>query len=498
MNTKDLERLHRIAFSTPSILKSLPLLIVSFFLIYTLNLNIVNFVFFAVLLAILTPLLKAKFETARYTFFVTFVTLSSILSDSISKVIGSSPNGVFVAFLTSTVLYFVSDSGTIKTLIASTLLSLTLYPKVETLLGIILGVAFILTMDRDFYGYNLKECFKSFLLSWLTNDPNYFERILLRKAEEVRGWVRCLKVGKAKIVTTSFHPGPIRNVGGARLVKMVNSIENAFYLHSPTDHSMNPASSEEVEKIVKSIPCNGIKLSPMEPFEVHGERYTLTVFPFDKLRLIFVSGRECIDDLPKELNIRSAVVIDAHNAHCENFEPDLRELRDLIEKSLRIKTKSCKLKCLFKKFRVETNSICGSVAILVLDYTNCRYVVVAFDGNNVKLEFRREIERFCEERGFKAIVASTDNHSKTGITTKFTYLPVGSDERDRVVFKFLEECLKGKTEDCEISFGEREVRVKVAGEKFCKFIERAGVYGLKVAIAYLSLLTLSFILSTMI
>lgn len=498
MNTEYFEKLHRIAFSTPRLLTSTTLLILSSMLIYILNLKILNFLSFAIILAILIPLLKTKFEIARYTFFITFISISVILSDTISRFLNTFPNGIFVAFVTITVLYFMSESGIVKTSISSTILSLLFFPKPITVLGIFLGILFIFLMNKEFYGYNLRECFKSFLLSWLTNDPKYFEKVLIDRAVEVEGIVRCLNIGRARIVTTSFHPGPLRNIGGAKLVEMINSLENTFYLHSPTDHSLNPASVRDVMKIVSSIKCSEKKLNPMKPFEIDGENYILTVFPFDKLRLIFVSGKECIDDLPREINVRDAIIIDAHNAHCKKFEPNVDELKSLIERSLNIETEYCNLRYFFKKFDIETNSICGSFTILVLDYNFEKFAIIVFDGNNVKLEFRKEIERFCKERGFKAIVVSTDNHSKTVITTKFTYLPVGSDDRDRVVFKYLEECLNKKTEECEVFFGEKKVSVKVVGENFCKFVDRAGIYGIKITFTYISLLVASFILSTII
>lgn len=495
MNTEHLEKLHKIAFSTPSLLTSLVILIFSFVLTYILNLNVLNFLIFAVLLAIFVPLLKTKFELPRYTFFVTFVSIFSIFIDTISRFLNTSPNGIFVAFVTTTVLYFVSESNVIKTSIASTILSLAFYPNLITVLGVFFGIIFIFLMDKEFYGYNVRECFKSFLLSWLTNDPKYFEDILTKGSVEVKGKVRCLKIGEAEVVTTSFHPGPVRNIGGARLVGEINSIPNAFYLHSPTDHSMNPVNSEEVSKIISSLSCSQVKLKPMRPFEIDGENYILTVFPFDKLRLVFVNGKRCIDDLPKEVSYDNVIVVDAHNAYCKKFEPNVNELRSLIERSLSVETEKAKLRYFFKKFRVETNSICGSIAIMILDYGLNKFVIIVFDGNNVKLEFRKEIEEFCRRRGFKAIVASTDNHSKTGITTKFTYLPVGSDERDKVIFEYLEECFKEDLKDCEVFFGEREISVKVTGDKFCKFIEKAGVYGVKMAFTFLAFFALSFILS---
>ena len=495
MNTEALERLHRIAFSTPNLFTTVIILSFSFFIIYELNFGVLNFTAFSIALALFIPILGIKFDIKRYSFFVAFISISSILINALSRYLNTNPVGIFVAFITTTVLYFTSEAETLKVSIASSVESLLLYPNVATILGVLLGIIFIKFLSKEINGYNVRLYFKRFLLSWLTGDPSYFEEVLKKRATSFRGWIKCLKIGKVKLVTTSFHPGPMRNIGGARLVERINSIENAVYLHSPTDHSLNPASANDVERLIDSIDCDDVKLKPMKPFDLESDNYILRVFPFDKIRLMFIVGKKCIDDLPYDLNVDNAVIVDAHNAHCEDFKPNLEELKELVNRGLEFESEPCEMKYVFKKFRVETNSICGSVAVLLLDYGFERYAIVVVDGNNVKLEFRKEIEDFCAKRGFKAIVASTDNHSKTGISTKFTYLPVGSDERDRVIFEILEECFKLNFEDCDVYFAKRDVEIDVVGKSFCRFIDEVGRFGLSVTKLYFALLAMSFALS---
>jgi len=496
MRTEGLEKLHRITFSTPKILTSLTILGLFLLLAYRFKIGILNFVVFSSILAVSIPILKVKFDLRRYTFFLAFVSLAVILIDIISKPLNTNPiAGIFVAFVSTTVLYFTSESNLIKTGIASLLMSMSISPTPLTVLGTLMGFLFVEAMDRDFDGFNVRKYFKSFLLSWLTDNPHYFEEVLKERATDFKGWIKFLKFGDIKLVTTSFHPGPIRNIGGARLVNAINSMENAFYLHSPTYHALNPVSYEEVEKIIRSIDFNGEKVIPMKPYEIESERYVLRVFPFDKVKLMFIIGKECIDDLPYELNVDNAIVVDSHNAHCKNFRPNVEELRRLIKEGLKRKTEFCKLRYAFKKFEVETNSICGSVSILLLDYGFERHAIIVFDGNNVDLEFRKEIEKFCKMHGFKATVASTDNHSKTGVSTKFTYLPVGSDNNDRVIFELLKDVFTLDFKECEIEFGKRDVVVKVVGEDFCRFVSSVSSFGVKISNLYFVLLITAFGLS---
>ncbi|WP_456328285.1 DUF2070 family protein [Archaeoglobus sp.] len=495
MNTEGFEKLHKLSFSTPSLFVTLAILSFTVTLMHILNLGVLNFLAFSIILLLLKPVLRIKFNLNRYLFFLTFISISTLLTNAISRYLNVNPSGIFVAFVTTTVLYYMAEAEIIEVLVASFVASFVFYPNPATIVGVFFGIIFINFMNKNINGYNLRLCFKSFLLSWLTNDPSYFESFLKRHAKSFKGWIKCLRIGNVKLVTTSFHPGPMRNIGGARLVERINSLKDTVFLHSPTDHSLNPASAEDVDKLISSIVCDGIEIKPMKPFDLESENYVLTVFPFDKVRLMFVSGKNCLDDLPYELNVDRAIVVDAHNAYCTSFKPNVEELKELVKKGMEFKSEFCNVKYAFKKFRVETRSICGSVAVLLLDYGFERYAIVVIDGNNVKLEFRREVEEFCAKRGFKAIVASTDNHSKTGISTKFTYLPVGSDERDRVIFDILEKCFKLNFEDCNVSFSKRDVVIDVVGEDFCKFINEAEKMSVSIAKLYFALLATSFALS---
>ncbi|RLI86619.1 MAG: hypothetical protein DRP01_03835 [Archaeoglobales archaeon] len=497
MKVEGLEKLHRITFSIPSAFTSFAAL-ATILIVANKLIDILRFSVFSIALAISIPILNVKFDLKKFMFLLTFFAFSIVLMRATSDLLKTNPvAGIFVSFTLLTVLYFTSESNLIEVTLISSLISLSISTTPLIVLGVLMGVLFVKVMDREFDGFNMGKYFKGFLLTWLTDDPRFFEDVLKERSVEFEGWVKCMRFGDARLITTSFHPGPMRNVGGARLVCEINSMDNTFYIHSPTNHALDPVSREEVERIMRSVDCRGESLLPMKPYDVEGERYVLRVFPFDKVKLMFIVGKECIDDLPYDLNVDGAVVVDSHSAYCKDFEPDILELKSLIDRGLNVKCEPCKLRYAFKKFNVETKSMCG-VAVLILDYCNEKHVIVIFDGNNVDLKFRREIEDFCKKNGFKAVVASTDNHSKTGISTKFTYLPVGYDKRDNVIFEILRECFKLKTEDCEVKFSKRDVTARVVGEEFCKFISHVDRSCIWMSALYLTLLTTSFLLSLLI
>ena len=152
MNTEALERLHRIAFSTPNLFTTVIILSFSFFIIYELNFGVLNFTAFSIALALFIPILGIKFDIKRYSFFIAFISISSILINALSKYFNTNPVGIFVAFITTTVLYFTSEAETLKVSIASSVESLLLYPNVATILGVLLGIIFIKFLNREING----------------------------------------------------------------------------------------------------------------------------------------------------------------------------------------------------------------------------------------------------------------------------------------------------------------------------------------------------------
>jgi len=99
------------------------------------------------------------------------------------------------------------------------------------------------------------------------------------------------------------------------------------------------------------------------------------------------------------------------------------------------------------------------------------------DGNNMVREFRDELVKYARDRGVELIPVTTDNHSKTGISPKVGYKPVGSDEEDRRLVmsflrRFLEEVERKGAERAEVSYGRRDVEITVMGRNFFESIER--------------------------
>ncbi|AEA47421.1 DUF2070 family protein [Archaeoglobus veneficus] len=409
-----------------------------------------------------------------------------------------------IATLLTLVLFFTSEAGERRIVAGVILMLLALYPvnymysfstphrtlsyTIASFAGVMLGLAYIKYLDRDYGVFNTKHLLKSFILFWLTSKPEYFEKRLEKAGEKRKGWVKCLKVGNARLISTSFHPGPMRNVGGARLVSRILEIPDTMYLHSATKHELNPATLKDVDRIVKSISCDAAESITIDkvyrPFEVEGERFSLKVFPFEDVSLLIFSGKNATDDIPTGINsiaeryFGEVMLVEAHNAHMEDFDvsaEDFYELEELIRTACSIPREESNLEYCFFKERCETNNICGWIALLLLKYDSEVHGILMLDGNNVVKEFRHRLEKFAEERGVRLTVVSTDNHSKTGISPKVGYNPVGSNKEDeKAVFSFMERALSdAKFKKADISYGRREVEITVMGKRFFENVEKA-------------------------
>lgn len=461
-------------------------------------------------------ILKMAFNSRRIFFLALFILIFVEIFDFIAIHILNSFNLIIMspaAMATGLmlILFFTSRSSELRTALVSTMVLIAIYPvnflfSFETphrfvaysatiLAGVIIAFGFIKYIDRNYDGINIKKLLRSFLLFWLTSQPEYFENELLKTSIRKKGWVKCLKIGDVLLFSTSFHPGPLRNVGGAKMVgEVLEKFESAMYLHSAAKHDSNPSSFKDVRSILNAV--DGVEFVPvkaMKPVEVEGEKFSVRILPFASsnpasgVKLILISGKKAIDDIPEGIGsyaerlFGECMVVDCHNCHSENYEIDKADLEEIVDLLHRIREKlqrsePVELRYSFFKKRIETANICGFVAMLLLDYGDDRHCLLMLDGNNVDCIFKNDLETFLAGKGVKATILSTDNHAKTAISPKVGYMPVGSDRKEReIVFDFIEECFEGLNFEgaVEIGYTSREVEINVMGDGFFKTVEKA-------------------------
>jgi putative membrane protein len=418
-----------------------------------------------------TKIVGLKFDLKRISFLAIFVSLISFSSLILGGNIAASSFILFITF------YFCSERK-LTSFPLSAVPYLIVDVSVETVAillvsAILLGI-YLRVLSARVGKIKIRDFVESFVLFWLTSNEEYMERFLLKHSEEFEGRVRCLTIGDVRLVSTDFHPGPFRNVGGAKLVKRL-SRESSVYLHSPTSHARNPASEEDVAKIAAAVECSGEPVKPFRPFTIHGERFDVHCLPFDNLRLIFISGKEHIDDFIIEFD---DFVVDCHNAYEPEYDPSSDEIGEIVQLVSMVKKKESseveRFRYGFVKIDAKSESICEYVAAVLLEYDGERYAIVIFDSNNVGLEFRRHVENLFAEIGYRAIVVSTDNHEKTGVRAKQSYKPAGRCEEDwRIAENLADKCSNVEMIEGKCGYSEGRVRVRVMGEKFLRDAELA-------------------------
>ncbi len=439
--------------------------------------------------------INLKFDLKRISFLAFLITVISLPAVLVN---GSVTASAFLLFL---VYYFCSEKKSLSIPLAS-VPYFVLSPNISTLLALLISSIFVAVylrmLDVKVGVVRIKNFVENFVLFWLTSNSKYMEKFLEGSAEEFEGRVRCLTVNNARVIQTDFHPGPFRNVGGARLVERL-SAGNAVYLHSPTFHARNPVSSGEVEKIVSSVKCSGKNLIPQKPFRIESSNFEVYCFPFSEQRVIFVSGKKHIDDF---IISSESFVVDCHNAFEENYDPDSRdveEIKSLVREAEKRASQPVEVKSAFVRIDAETESLCGYVAAILLDYSGERYAIIVFDANNVDLKFRKHVENLFGEIGYKAIVVSTDNHAKTGVRAKLAYKPAGGDSKDwEIAERLFEKCRNAELKETVFSYSEERVRIKVMGEKLLRDSEVAVEKKAKGLIAtFLAFAATNYLLSTM-
>ncbi len=439
------------------------------------------------LLLIAGKALNSGFNSRRIFFFALFLLILIELTDFFAihmfdrRIILLSPTAI--GFVLSVVLYFTSERFN---LFVPFLIILSLYPLngtlngleiyvISTLAGILLSYFFIKFLDRNVGRINIAEIVRSFVLYWLKGNPEIFERELSKLSEKRRGRVFLIRMNDVEIFAPEFHPGPFRDVGGSKLVE--ESLKKYdMFLHAVSDHTSNPATKEDVRKIVNQV-FDFIEAKPKKPFCVEGNKFKLKVYPFDKFNLLIIHGKEAIDDLPSKIReiaekyFPNPIVVDAHNAYKENYEisaSDILELYSLFEKASKIKTDFCKLEIYFERADYLSETVCGKISLLLMKFDGEKHGILMVDSNNMDVELRNKLEKISS---VNLDIVTTDNHSKTGVSPKIGYKPAGKKDFE-FISSFLKKTLENaKFDEAKVFFGFRDVSVKVMGDVFFKEAE---------------------------
>ncbi len=449
------------------------------------------------LLILAGKVMRSGFNSRRIFFFALFMLILIEIADVITihlidpELIVVSPSAI--AFILTIGLYFTSERFNY---FAPLMVLALLYPidyffsfsvphrsvayALSSVSGVFLGYIFISFLSGRAGNIVVADILRDFVLYWLKGDSKIFERRLKLYSRMSSGKVFSIKLNEKSIFVPEFHPGPFRDVGGSKLVKLALQKHDMF-LHGVSGHDKNPTTTEDVMRILNTE-MDSQECSPLKPYSVHGKKFWVKIYPFECFSLIIIHGKDKMDDLPSQVReyaetfFVNPVVVDAHSAYEERFEmspADMAEIYSLIRKAGEIKPEKVEdFRICFRSMDVENERLCGKLSILLMKFDGEKHGILMVDSNNMRTELRDWIIEIAKKEKIELDVVTTDNHSKTGVSPKIGYEP--SDMRDaEIIQNFLEDSFRCNFENAKVIFGGGEASVMVMGEEFFRDIETA-------------------------
>ncbi len=336
------------------------------------------------------------------------------------------------------------------------------------------------------YKIDLLEHFRAFLLSWLSKEKEYFEKILVKTKLSARKFklnILTLRSDDKKLALFSLpiHPGPFLTVGSSDLPSLLMGKISLPLMpfHGFSTHKQDLVMSKDKHILVEMLEKKLLSVNEDKPLtcsrfhEVTTENFVIRGLMIDNVPLIVVNQKrpgviddidsaldEKIKSLAKTKGFEDLILIDAHNAYSpetkesEEIETELLEgVKNLL--AVLKEAKPEKVKWSFQKIRLSdipelSNEACSGEGILLLlaneNYMNC---LILIDSNNIEYLLRNKVQEKLKEMGVECEICSTDSHSMTGkVTGNDGYYPFGNNKElhELVIRRIIEALEKAKKE----------------------------------------------------
>ena len=362
-----------------------------------------------------------------------------------------------------------------------------------------LGIAWAIFANRSGRP-NIESTFsilQAFLSAWTENKVKDIEKILVSKSIETSVFTRILRFkddGKEiNLILPEIHPGPFKSIGGSNLSHRLWKYFNykAIVFHTPSDHSVNIPSYEEVLKYLKSLSIydiiqNGNTCSL--PLKTRNGDVTCTGIAFGDIPLIMLSNSPSgMDDIPevlqvdlerysKSIGFKQILMVDSHNAMGRKLnEIEYNKMLDTAKKCLEKLQNS--LQTNFKVSIANSREIFNNLnyidvgkaglSIFLIEILNRRYVLGWTDSNNMKNGLREHIISKLEQKGVYVLdICTSDTHENSGFRTSEGYYPLGevtSFEEITNIFIQLLSVAENNLIDAKYQIIETKSVVKVMG-----------------------------------
>ena len=362
--------------------------------------------------------------------------------------------------------------------------------------------------------------FKAFLLNWIANLNEPFEKILEELGESHDVEVDLIAFGskkskpKAIMVVPSVHPGPFKNVGSSLLPFMIKkSLEDKLQCtvcvpHGLLGHEFDLASQLQNEKMLKSIIGNiqfGFSEDKASPFVTASDgRATACCQIFGGT--VFVSltlAPNTTEDLPQELGLfvrqeakklglERCIVVNAHNSidGAISIDEALASLRKVVvsclEKAVSLKRLSFEIGAATvfpREFSLRDGMGQGGITVVTVKVGEQKTAYIIIDGNNMISGLREKILSTLSSIGVdEGEVFTTDTHSVNAIVlSERGYHPIGEVMNREKLITYIKEATTKALNNIERVASTCQTitipNVKVIGEslleKLCLLIDKA-------------------------
>lgn len=462
----------------------------SLFLILVIASFSVNF-----LIKLIIPLFSLKRLIALQTFFLAGLLLSLLILSFVPIYGFYFANALIITFsvLTSLVFLFTTQEDKHINFILSLLinmLNLMLYSSIissniANLLNIIyrlyilniialtiilLYIRYIGILSKKKYKFNAIKHFKGFLLTWLTKNRSFYEKVLNEEKLALKSFeINLIKIKQEGslnreivILELPIHPGPFLNVGSSDLpTELLKKDDiNIMPFHGFTTHYFDLSSSMEKSELINLISNKAKRIYANEKLKISRTKdisiddLRISAFRLNNLVIAVVEGEKegIIDDvdpkikeeavkIAKNSGFSDMIIIDAHNSEGETYkaQPYTKKDEQLI-KGINILISELKHEELLDAqigiselrlpngFSKESTGM-GKTIIFSSEKEKIAFVLI--DSNNIILNLRKAIQERLKELVDKAYICSTDSHILTAnFSGTNSYYPLGFERKN--------------------------------------------------------------------
>lgn len=326
------------------------------------------------------------------------------------------------------------------------------------LMIIFLGVAWAIFTNRSGrpYIHSTFSILQAFISAWTENKVKDIEKILVSKSIESSVFTRILRFTNndqnINLILPEIHPGPFKSIGGSNLSYILCKFFNykSIVFHSPSDHSVNIPSYEEVSKYLKSLSRYEIIQDGNScscPIQEKNGNVTCTGIAFGNIPLIILSNSPFgMDDIPeilqrdldkfaKKIGFKQILTVDSHNAMGGKLD-EINYNKMLCASKKCLEKLHDSLQYNFKVSIANSREIINSLdcidlgkaglSIFLIEILNKQYVIGWADSNNMKNGLREHIIRKLEGKGVHILdICTSDTHENSGFRTSEGYYPLG-------------------------------------------------------------------------